>query len=59
MATGPKKLSLEQGADIGVIAFLDGGTVAVASVVDQYVDAAERLLGLANRVGDLPRIGDV
>jgi hypothetical protein len=36
---------LEQGADIGVVAFFDGGAIPVAGVVDQDVDAAKSLLG--------------
>jgi hypothetical protein len=50
---------LEQGADVGVVAFFDGAAVAVTGVVDQHVDAAEPLLGLLHSGGDLIGIGDV
>ena len=52
-------MRLEQSADVGVVAFLDGGAVAVAGVVDQHVDAAEPLVGLLHGGGDLLGIGDV
>ena len=59
IATAPKKLSVEQFADVGVIAFLDGCAVTVAGVVDQHVDAAELLLRPIGRVSDLRGVGDV
>ena len=42
-----EKIGLEHGADVGVLALLDRGEIAVAGVVDEDVDAAER----AARVG--------
>ena len=42
-----------------VVAFFDGRAVAATGVVDQNVDAAELLLGLIDRVGDLGGVGDV
>ncbi len=56
---GAEEVRLEQGAHVGVVAFLDGRAVTVAGVVDQDVDAAEPLLGLLHRGGDLPGIRDV
>jgi hypothetical protein len=51
---------LEQGADLGVVAFFDRGAITVAGIVDQYVDAAaEPLLGLLHDRGELLRLGDV
>jgi hypothetical protein len=50
---------LEQGADVGVVAFFDGGAVAVAGVVDQHIDAAEPLFCLLHSGGDLFGTGDV
>ena len=43
-ASEAEKIGLEHGADVGVVAFFDGGQVAVAGVVDQHVDAPELLL---------------
>ena len=52
-------MRLEQGADLGVVAFFDGGAITVAGVVDQDVDAAEALLGLLYGRADLLGVGDV
>ena len=38
---GAEEVGLEQGSDVGVVALLDRGAVAVAGVVHQDVDAAE------------------
>ena len=54
-----EELSFEQLADVGVVTFLDGRAVTVAGVVDENVDAAELLLGLGDRLGDLGAVGDV
>ena len=52
-------MRLEQSADIGVVAFFDGGAVTIAGVVDQHVDAAEPLLGVLGSSRDLFGICDV
>jgi hypothetical protein len=52
-------LRLEQCADVGVVTFLHGGSVAVAGVVDQHIDATELRLGLPDSVSDLGGVGDV
>src|ERR1700677_3591606 len=60
IANGAEEVRLEQGADLGVVAFFDRGAITVAGIVDQYVDAAaEPLLGLLHDRGDLLRLGDV
>ena len=56
---GAEEVRLEQGADLGVVAFFDRGAITVAGVVDQDVDAAEPLLGLLHGGGDLVGMGDV
>jgi hypothetical protein len=38
-------MGVEELADGVVLAFLDGSAVAVAGVVDEYVDGAEAVLG--------------
>jgi len=52
-----EEVCLEQGTDVGVVAFLDRSAITIAGVVDQDVDAAEPLLGLfysrPARVGDV------
>ena len=59
IATVPKKCVSNSVADVGVVALFDRGAVAVAGVVDQYVDAAEPLVGLLHGRGDLRGLGDV
>jgi hypothetical protein len=60
IANGAEEVRLEQGADLGVVAFFDRGAITVAGIVDQYVDAAtEPLLGLLHDRGDLLGFGDV
>ena len=52
-------VGVEERADLGVLALLDRGEVAVAGVVDQHVDPAEGLLGRGDRARDLGLVGDV
>ena len=52
IATAPKNC-------VGLVASLDGRTVAVAGVVDQNVDVTELLLGLSYGVSDLGGVSDV
>ena len=59
MSTAPKKFVSKSAPDLGVVALLDRGQVAVAGVVDEHVDPAEGALGLARRPLDLGAVGDV
>ena len=52
-------VGVEQRPHLGVVALLDRGQVAVAGVVDQHVDPAERLVGRGDGGGDLGAVGDV
>jgi hypothetical protein len=56
---GSVEVGGEEPLDVVVVAFLDGGAVAVAGVVDQDVDPAEALLSLGDGRGDLRGVGDV
>jgi hypothetical protein len=41
VATAPEEIGLEHGADLGVVAFLDGRHIAIGRVVAEHVDPAE------------------
>ena len=56
---GAEEVGGEQPLHVGVVAFLDGGAVAVAGVVDQHVDAAEALPRPPHRLRDLRVVGHV
>ena len=54
-----EEIGLEHRAYVGVVAFLNRGEIAVASVVDEDIDTAEASLGRFDRGVDLTLLVDV
>jgi hypothetical protein len=52
-------MGLEEGSDVVVVTFLDGGAVPISRVVDENIDTAEAFLGFAYRGTALLGIGYV
>ena len=52
-------MGLEEGSDVVVVTFLDGGAVSIPCIVDENIDAAEAFLGFAYGGSALLRVGYV
>jgi hypothetical protein len=52
-------MGLEEGSDVVVVAFLDGGAVPISGIVDENIDTAEAFLGFAYGGSALLGIGYV